>query len=379
MPWVTRALVFLVGVAAVWMLATSTNPQQAEATKVLAECSNSTTDASVINAAVASSDQGDEIVISGQCLINETIRIVGERSYRGESRTGTVLRQADNANLTAILASDSYLDNSPTTGRPVAVRQLSLDGNSDGNTAPTAGFLVRSWQTVVEDLEIRGMEGHGIWFRNESADGTRLTNTSVNGQIVGNFITDSGGHGVFVDDPGNSLTDWNLTDNWIAGSGLDGIHLDNAAGWVVRNNHVYGVPGNAIYANRLWGTSISDNYVEDFGGADEPGTWYGIQATVQGGAASTISSNKVFSFGGESNPDSTYRYIGISQVNYGSGVVSVTGNAIRGAGTASGTGLYYAVGQGDLLTVASTGNIVTEVRTPLRKEGGRSVVVTRGR
>jgi len=32
-------------------------------------------------------------------LINETIRLLGNRSYRGESRTGTVLKQADGANL----------------------------------------------------------------------------------------------------------------------------------------------------------------------------------------------------------------------------------------------------------------------------------------
>ena len=376
MPWVKRVLMFSFAVALGWTLS-ATHPQQAGATKREATCANSTSDAETINSAIAGSNVGDEIVIQGQCLVNRTIKLLGDRSYRGESRTGTVLKQAAGADLDAILASDSYLDNDPKTGKPVSVRQLTLDGNRANNTAPTAGFIVRSWQTVIEDLQISSMGGNGIWFRNESANGTRLTNTSVNGQIVGNFITDSGGHGVFVDDPGNSLTDWNLSGNWIAGSGKDGIHLDNAAGWVVRNNHVYGVPGNAIYANRLWGTSITDNYVEDFGGTSETGTWYGIEATVQGGVASTISDNKVFNINGESNPESTYRYIGISKVNYGTGIVSVTGNAIRGGSSPQGTGLYYARGSGDRLMVSSTGNIVADIGK-IRRIDGDQVTVTPG-
>jgi hypothetical protein len=376
MPWVKRVLLFCFAVALGWSLSFP-HAQQAGATKIEATCTNSTTDAATINGAIAGSNVGDEIIIGGRCLINQTIKLLGDRSYRGESRTGTTLTQAAGADLTAILASDSYLDNSPTTGTPVSVRQMTLNGNADNNTAPTAGFIVRSWQTVIEDLQIRSMGGHGIWFSNESANGTRLTNTSVNGQIVGNFITDSGGHGIFVDDPGNSLTDWNLSRNWIASSGLDGIHLDNAAGWVIRNNHVYGVPRNAIYANRLWGTSITDNYIEDFGGTSDAGTWYGIQATVQGGVASTISDNKVFNIDGESNAESTYRYVGISQVNYDTGIVSVTGNAVRGGGSPSGTGFYFARGPGEALMVSSTGNIAADIGKVRRTEGD-GVLVTRG-
>jgi hypothetical protein len=109
------------------------------------------------------------------------------------------------------------------------------------------------------------------------------------------------------------------------------------------------------------------------------GIWYGINATIQGGKASTIATNRVFtseSFG-EDNPGSTYRYIGAS-VNYGHGVVSVTGNAIRGAGTERGIGLYYARGDGDGLTVASAGNVVTDIGSALATAGG-NVMVTPGR
>ena len=55
---------------------------------------NAPGDAARINAAIAASTEGAEIVIRGTCLIDEPIRLRGNRSYRGESRTGTVLEQA---------------------------------------------------------------------------------------------------------------------------------------------------------------------------------------------------------------------------------------------------------------------------------------------
>lgn len=337
------------------------------------KCSNTPSDAAEINTAIASSDIGDKIVIDGPCLINEVIKLLGNRTYHGESRTGTVLKQADDANLAAILASDTYLENTDYTGSPVAVRHVTLNGNKENNADSITGIIMRSWLSTVEDVHIEHMGGHGIMLTNASADGTLLTSTQVNGRIVGNFIEDSGGHGIFVRDAGNAVTDWNLMDNWIAGSGLSGIYMENAAGWVIERNHIYGVPHDAIYANRVFGTSISDNYIEGFGETSEDGTWYGIDATVQGGFASTISHNRVF--GDEENPGSTYRYIALSRVRYGSGVVSVTGNAVRGAGKERGTGLYYD-GRGNPLTVTSTGNAVVNVHRKIRI--GPDVTVTRG-
>ncbi|OGV69855.1 MAG: hypothetical protein A3K19_29015 [Lentisphaerae bacterium RIFOXYB12_FULL_65_16] len=297
-------------------------------------------------------------------MINQTIRLLGRRAYRGESRTGTVLKQADGANLVALVASAGFLDNTDYTGTPVAVRHLTLDGNKANNAqAATAGLVLRSWLSVVEDLHITGMGGDGLRLTNRSANGTGLKNSQVNGRISDNFIENSGRHGVFVEDTGNSVTDWTLSDNWIASSGVDGIHMDNAAGWVVERNHIYGVPQHAIYAHRCFATSICDNYIEGFGETKQAGTWCGIHAIVQGGAASTIGNNRIFNFGGEKEPDSIYRYLAVS-VKYGTGVVTVTGNAIRGAGTPRGTGLYYTAAEGLRLTVVSTGNAVEGVNTP---------------
>jgi hypothetical protein len=336
-------------------------PQIVDASRVDARCNNSSSDAATINSAIISSSSGDEIVIQGTCSISSVIKLLGNRSYRGESRTGTVLKQANGANLDGIFASDSYLNNSAQTGLPVSIRQLTINGNSANNpSSATDGIILRSWQSVVEDVQIQDMGGNGILLTNKSANGTNLSNTQVNGQINGNFITGSGNHGIYVQDTGNSITDWQLMNNWIASSGADAIHMDNAAGWNVERNHIYGVPRNAIYANRLFGTSIADNYIEGFGSSSTTGTYHGILAKVQGNVGSQISGNKVFNR--ESNAASTYRYISVT-VNYDTAVVAVTGNVIRSKDVSTGTGLYYDGGSNSLI-VTSTGNVVQNVNTP---------------
>lgn len=333
-------------------------------------CHNASTDAADINWAILNSAVGDEIVISGTCQINQVIRLLGDRSYRGTSRTGTILKQADGANLMAILATDTYLDEREWTGTPVSIRGMTLDGNSQMNQlALTNGIILRSWLSVVEDMYITDMSNDGIHLAFHSANNPEMVTSQVNGCISGNLINESGRYGVFGE---LGVTDWNLVDNWIAFSGADGLHLEDVAGWVIERNHIYGVPHNAIHAEHLFGTSISDNYIEGFGETEEIGEWYGIYATIQGGAASTISDNRIFNIGpnreGPNNPNSIYRYIATT-VNYETGIITLTGNTLRGMKTGDEYG-FYLTATGHKLTVVSLGNAVIDIRTPRFVEEG---------
>ncbi len=331
---------------------------------VYVTCNNNLSDANTINRAIASTSAGDEVVICGQCLINQVIKLLGNRAYSGES-LGTVLKQADDANLVALLASDSFLDNTDYTGTPVSIRQLTLDGNKAMNTrVVTAGIILRSWLSTVENMQIINMGGDGLRITSLSSNGTMLNNSQVNGTISGNFISGSNRYGIYVEDTQNSVTDWMLTNNWVANSGSDGIRLDNAAGWIITENHIYGVPNNAIYANRLFGTTISDNYIEGFGETTQSGIWSGIYGTVQGEAASTIDENRIFNFNLDTlniSQSSNLRYIYLT-ANYDTGLVSLTGNTIRGDGTIYETGLYFTSDPGTWLKVILTGNAIDNVR-----------------
>lgn len=342
---------------------------------VAVQCNNTGRDAATLNDAIERSPTGSEIVISGRCSLTGTVVLRGDRSYRGTSRTGAVLRQANDTNLAALLTSDSYANNDDGTGQPVTVRNLTLEGNRENNGgSPTDGLVLRSWKSSVEDLNVNDFGGSGIRLTNLSANDTPIGTTQVNGRIANNTITASGRHGVYVQDTENTITDWQLRDNWIADSTLDGVRLENSAGWMIERNHVYGVGNNAIWAERLYGSTVSDNYVEGYGEGGA-GMWYGIGVTVNGGAASTIALNRVFAFEGE-RPDSAYRYIGVDGLKYGVGVLAVTGNTVRGFVGARGTGLFYSAEGGERLDLASIGNAITEVGRPVATE--YNVTVSRG-
>lgn len=327
-------------------------------------CKNAVADTATLNQGISGSSAGDEIRIHGQCLINDTITLRGDRSYIGDSRTGTIITQASRSNLVAMLASDSWnTAKQDTTGDPIRIAHLTLNGNSQNNSGTNA-LVIRSWLTVIEDMQIENAPADGIQITNLNKNNVALTNTQVNGRISNVFVTDSGGNGIHVVDSGDSVTDWDLLDSWIANSGQSAIYMDNAAGWKIRGNHLYGVQQHAIFANRCYATAIDGNYIEDFGDSGGDQTWYGIACTVQGGTASVITSNKVFMLQPESGCG-TFVYIAVPQVNYGTGEINVVNNTIRGAGTAADIGLLYKLNgvDGKGLNLLSSNNNVQSVNT----------------
>ena len=330
--------------------------------QVQVQCMNNSTDAGNLNGTIQRSHVGEEIRIHGTCLVNETIVLLGDRTYEGDSRTGTIVRQAKDANLPAVLASDSWASNSAYTGAPIHIAHLTIDANSADNSG-TSALVIRSWLTTIEDLLIENAPEDGIQITNLGRDNkTVLTTSQVNGRISNCFVTNSGADGIHVVDSGNSVTDWNLLDSWIASSGKSAIDMENAAGWTVRGNHIYGVQQNAIYANRCWATSIASNYIEDFGGAGGNDTYYGISCTLNGGAASVISENRVFMFTKEPS-SGKYVFIGVPGVNYKVGQVNVENNTILGSGSAAETGLEFELNGGSGLNLLSSGNNVQSVHT----------------
>jgi hypothetical protein len=331
-------------------------------------CSNNVADTAALNGSIGQSHAGDEVRIHGNCLVNGTIVLLGNRTYAGDSRTGTTITQAKGSNLVALLASDSWNMDVTYTGSPIRIAHMTLDGNNTGNMG-TNVLVIRSWLTVIEDMVVQNAPGDGIQITNLSKNGVALTTSQVNGRISNCFVNNFNGNGIHVIDTGNSVTDWDLVDSWVAGSSssLSAIYMDNAAGWKVRGNHLYNVQQHALFANACFATAIDGNYIEDFGLSGESGTWYGIACTVQGGAASVITGNKVFMLEPE-GASGKFVFIGVPTVNYGTGQLNVVDNTIRGAGTAADVGLEYELNGGAGLNVLSKDNSVEAVHVE-RKVG----------
>jgi hypothetical protein len=333
-------------------------------------CQDNASDGDRLQQAVNSSPAGAAIGINGgTCLLTKGISLPGDRTYVGASRTGTVLRQ--DGDMGYVLASSAYVDNSSTTGQPLAIRNLTVECNGSGSTD---GIIVLNWQVGVEGVDVRNCGGSGIVDTNTAANGRAIDNTSVNSRFENNFISDSGRFGFEVHDSDNSITDGYLVNNQIASSGADAIHLDNAAGWNISGNHLYSDAGDAIYASRLYGTTIYGNHIEDFGLRQSSGTWYGIVGTAQGGMGSTIFNNTISNNKGETG-GAKYIYIAVTRTNYGTGYLSVTGNIVLGV-RSSDVGLSFD-GGANKLSVASSGNKVAQVGTVSRHD--RNTTLTGGK
>ncbi|WP_229660880.1 right-handed parallel beta-helix repeat-containing protein [Marmoricola endophyticus] len=314
-------------------------------------CRNDDGDADRIQDAIDDSADGDEIVLAGTCLVDETIVLRGARGYRGAS-AATVVREARGSNLPAVLASDSWAANSQDTGSPISLRDLTIDANAKENPRAGDGVVIRSWRSQIADLHIIDAKQNCLRLTSRSQNGTDLTSTQVAGTIRGVFAQRCGDNGVYVEDKVNSVTDWNLVETVVGETGGDGIAMENAGGWTVRANHVYDAGGSGIDVFRLFATTITANYVEDFG------TGSGLKAYLQGDAASVIDGNKLFQ-AGDRQDGVLLDLIGSSQ---GRSVATVTANVLVGNGT--GTGLSYRT-EGATLAVTSTGNSVSGVATPL--------------
>ena len=75
-----------------------------------------------------------------------------------------------------------------------------------------------------------------------------------------------------------------------------------------------------------------------------------------------ISGNRVFMFTKEPS-SGDFVFIGVPQVNYGSGVINVVGNTILGANGRHDTGLSYLLNGGTGLEVLSSNNDVRHVHS----------------
>ena len=135
------------------------------------------------------------IEISGTCLLDHGIVLLAGRTYTGDGRTATVLRQ--NAPMPYVMASAGFVRNGSTTGAPITIEQLTVSCTGQGRTN---GIVVLNWQVDVQQADVTNCGGSGIVDTGQTADGSSITNTSVNSRFSDNFITGSGADGFEVID-----------------------------------------------------------------------------------------------------------------------------------------------------------------------------------
>ena len=214
-------------------------------------CADAASDASRLQRTIDASPPRAVIEISGTCLLTRGIVLLASRTYTGDGRTATVLRQ--DAPMPYVMASAGFVRNNSTTGAPLTIEQLTVSCSGQGHTN---GIVVLNWQVDVQQADVNNCGGSGIVNTSQTADGSTITNTSVNSRFSDNFIVGSRINGFEVLDNGNAVTDGFLANNQIASSGQAAVSMQNAAGWNISGNHLYDDVGNGIMVARLFGTTI---------------------------------------------------------------------------------------------------------------------------
>lgn len=337
-----------------------------------------TDDTTALNTIIAAAPVGSTVYFpAGVYLISAPIVYKSGCQYLGAgvALTGTSatikLKNGTNltntAGLTGIFVPDVWSANGTTSGAPVIIENLAINGNKANNATSTAcGVILMNYWSVLKDLYIYDTPNDGIYLTDTGANGTtQITNSASENRILGCKIASAKGNGIgqFNSVNGANL-DGFIIDCTIADVGESGIKFDRSPGWKVSGCHLYGIGDHAIEMGFTFATRVDGNYIEDFGGNNVASTWYwGIGATSLNDRGTHIVNNMISCAEPAVVTTTNYYYI---RANAGSGQTTcrfeIANNLLYGANAAHGTGIVTE-GSGSQVSVIH-GNQISNITLP---------------
>lgn len=275
-------------------------------------------------------------LVTASLLYPGNIKIIGA----GDSSNGTIIRvKTGTALTTPVLCAAGWYNNSTTCDSPVEISDIQIDGNSATSGANAHGLAAMNYWSSFDRISINNVAGNGLLFTAHTQNGTHISNTCVEPKIGRVQIRTCGGHGIYVYDGGSPLS--SCTDGWledciVTNAGARGVNLDQAAGWLITGNHIYGTVKDAIFADKCYATRVIGNYIDGFGSGSS--TYIaGINMNCIDGRGSSCIGNHIGFEGGSA----TGPYYGISINGNGSNTTTCvcTGNTVIG-GSQSGSIAY---------------------------------------
>ena len=272
----------------------------------------------------------------GTYLISSTLQVQPYVRYRGSHRSETFIKQANGANLDAMMASPFwYASTTAAADGSINIESLGFNGNRANQTGGLGhGIILVSFWNELRDLEITNCYGDGLNITCASKTGVEITGSAVETHISRVDVRNCGGVGIHVYCPGGASYDLN-TDGWIHDCIVQnpsdvGIRIDSAGGWDISGNHLYGCPTDGIVVNNSFNTRIHHNYVETWGTAPN------VLAVTSGSDQATYTQSNVFS--------QPALRVGTTLVN-GTGTVlaNTTVTAISSTPTVSGSNYVWTV------------------------------------
>jgi hypothetical protein len=278
---------------------------------------------------------------TGIYIVSATLTYPGNTELlgSGDNDSGTILRVKSGVALTTpVLASTDWYNNATTSGNPVIIRDIKIDGNSATSGTAAHGIVSMNYWSIFERISISTVSGDGFLLTASNQAGTHISNTCVEAKISRLQVRSAGQCGIHVKDSGsplNSCTDGFLQDCIVQSSGTNAINIEMGAGWLVSGNHIYGTGTSAIVVSKCYATRIIGNYVDGFGSGTA--TFIaGIDLTLIDGRGSSCIGNHVgFESGAATGP---YRGIRVTGSGSATTVCTIANNTVNGGSQSSSQG-----------------------------------------
>jgi hypothetical protein len=288
---------------------------------------DSTDDAAAILRCIdASVDDSVIFFPPGIYRVGATIRLRGKRSYIGTN--GSTIKMAEGASLVAVLASEAWLTDEATSGNPIFIYDLSVDGNYLGNLSGH-GISLMNFNSVVRECTVTNCYDNGIMLSSIGRSGGSISNTCVENRIESCKIDTCLGRGIYCHDTDGKLIDGYIDSCIVNNTKLDAIKVERGTGFFISKNYCYDNLSGGITVKNCYNTFIIGNKIDDYGQSlVDSGFVAGIDATIIGPRPSVITGNIIST----TEPNASFHYQHLS-VTFGGATDTrclVEGNIIQG-------------------------------------------------
>jgi Pectate lyase superfamily protein len=288
-------------------------------------------DTRAIGAAIAAAPGGTVWFPPGTYIVSKTLALKAGSTYRGSNPNSSVIKQANGANLTAVMADERYITKQSTSSSGIQIEDLGIDGNSQANKHGH-GLLLMVDRSLVRRVLVGFPPEAGIVLIDQNLGGSIITNPAVENRIEDCTITQPGTYGIWVVDTNHSgrQTDGYMLNNVVKNAlGTWGIRVERAAGWFIANNHVYHSAQNAMYLSHAECTYVYCNEIDHFGLTKlPPRQYFGMQVDfLMGGLRPSVFMGNVSATWEGLYPQNSYNYFQFNGDKYGLASAVVVGNA----------------------------------------------------
>lgn len=288
------------------------------------DCSGMAT-ASEINEATESAPAGTTVWLGArpsgaELQIDETLIIRPSMAFIGAGGRERLTRLLVTSEFPAgdpVVAAQGYLENATVCDQPVVVRGIDID--CDGKVG-SDGLVVFHFWSLFDDIQVRNCTGDGtlsgtaaIRLANRGADGETVTTNSHSENVLRGIRISASAQGATgivqesynsgaapTGNNGQANQDGHILGLWIANDGAvnggRGLDFARAAGWTMRDVHMYGIGDDGARLFACYATDLDGWYIENYGNNDATSDNYaGLQMELLQGRGSTLSNVKITS------------------------------------------------------------------------------------